>query len=438
MMSEGSVRRSRGGRKTLESRFRSLISLWNIRDFRRLCGSQVLAGLGEWLATMALIALVWERTHSALISGLVLVLRILPAAVLGSMLGSFVDRFDGKRVLVWCTAARAAVYGALPFVSGIGVVLALALLAEITSIAYTSARDATLPRLVPMENLPTANAVSMGSVYGAMPAGSALFALFTIFGSESIEMALATAGALTAVATLIVGRINAKACAAQRDASCADEPITWRAGLRQLREVMRGDPILRRVAIGGTAAATGGGVVITLGQAYVRGTLHAGPASFSMLLLAFCMGIVAGVVAIHRARAHLPKIFLAGIAAMGAILVLMALVPRTGVGIAMGFVFGAAFVVVFLGGVTILQERIHDSLRGRAFAVAHSGLRVAAVLMGVLAAWGARALGSEARSLGVLALDGTQVMFAFAGLLLSAVAVTMLKSGVLPARAAEH
>jgi hypothetical protein len=101
----------------------------------------------------------------------------------------------------------------------------------------------------------------------------------------------------------------------------------------------------------------------------------------------------------------------------------------------MGFVFGASFVVVFLGGITILQERIHDSLRGRAFALAHSGLRVAAVLMGVLAAWGARALGSEARSLGVLALDGTQVMMGFAGLLLSVVAVVMVKSGVLPVEA---
>jgi hypothetical protein len=120
---------------------------------------------------------------------------------------------------------------------------------------------------------------------------------------------------------------------------------------------------------------------------------------------------------------------------MGGILVLMALVPRTGIGIAMGFVFGASFVVVFLGGITILQERIHDSLRGRAFALAHSGLRVAAVLMGVLAAWGARALGSEARSLGVLALDGTQVMMGFAGLLLSVVAVVMVKSGVLPVEA---
>jgi dTMP kinase len=418
----------------LNSRFRSLASVWEIRDFRRLCGSQVLAGLGEWLATMALIALVWERTHSALISGLVLVLRILPAAVLGSLLGSLVDRFDGKRVLVWCTAARAAVYASLPFVSGIGVVLALALLAEVTSIAYTSARDATLPRLVPRASLPTANAISMGSVYGAMPAGSALFALFTLFGSESVEAALATAGALTALATLIVGRINAKACAAQRMDGCT-ERITWRAGLRQLREVFHADPVLRRVAIGGTAAATGGGVVLTLGQAYVRGTLHAGPASFSMLLLAFCFGIMAGVVAIHRARAHMPRIFLAGIAAMGGILVLMALVPRTGIGIAMGFVFGASFVVVFLGGITILQERIHDSLRGRAFALAHSGLRVAAVLMGVLAAWGARALGSEARSLGVLALDGTQVMMGFAGLLLSVVAVVMVKSGVLPVEA---
>src|SRR5262245_5517559 len=138
------------------SRFQGLRSLLRGRDFKRLCIAQIFGGMGEWLATMALIALVWDRTHSAFASGVVLALRILPAAVIGSLLSMVVDRFDRRRVLVACTLGRACIYGSLPLVSGVAPVLALALVAEVATLAYMAARDATLPRLVPAEHLATA------------------------------------------------------------------------------------------------------------------------------------------------------------------------------------------------------------------------------------------------------------------------------------------
>ncbi|HVL32137.1 MAG TPA: hypothetical protein VM600_00980, partial [Actinomycetota bacterium] len=97
---------------------------------------------------------------------------------------------------------------------------------------------------------------------------------------------------------------------------------------------------------------------------------------------------------------------------MGAILLFMAFFPSTAMGCAMGFVFGGAFVATFLGGITILQQRVHDTLRGRAFAIAHSSLRVGAVCVGLIAAWCAKQLG-----VGNVfwSMDGTQIMLAAAG-----------------------
>lgn len=409
------------------SRTGSLAALWASRDFRLLCTSQVLAGLGEWLATMALIALVWERTHSAIVAGLVLGFRLAPAAVLGSLLGSFAARFDRKRVLVACTAGRALAYGFLPLVTGIAPVLALALFAEVAAIAYMSARDATLPRLVPTELLPTANAVSMGSAYGAMPAGSGLFALFSLFGPANVPIALACSGGLFAIATLIVGRVNSHACGGTSAERAACEQISMRESLRALKRLFAEDPILRRVALAGTVAATVGGTVITLGLAYVRGTLGAGSASYSGLLISFCFGVVAGVVSLQRMRSIMHRLFHAGVGAMGVILMLMALFPSTAVGFVMGFVFGTAFVVTFLGGITIFQERIDDSVRSQAFALAHSGLRLAAVATGVLAAWIAHVIGDAPRTVGIFHLDGTQIVFAAAGLMPFITAFYMLR-----------
>ena len=410
-------------------KFAAVRSLQRSRDFRTLCGSQLLAGLGEWLATLALIALVWDKTHSAIASGVVLAFRILPAALLGSWLGSFAERFDRKRVLVACNAGRACLYGALPLVGGLAPVLALALLAEVGTICYMSARDAVLPRLVPEEALPTANAISMASAYGAMPVGSGLFALVSWLSGGGVTFPLFLAAIIVGFATLMVGRVDAGACKREHrtDDSVQHEKASFREGVRALRAVLSADPVLKRVAIGAAVAATGGGAVLTLGLAYVRGTLRAGPGAYGGLLTAFCFGVLAGVVGLQRNRGQLHKLFHLGVGAMGGILLIMALFPSTAVGFGMGFVFGGAFVATFLGGITILQQRVHESLRGRAFALAHSGLRVSAVTLGVLAAWGAKILGSQPRVLGTFRMDGTQIVFMAAGLFLLVAATFLLR-----------
>jgi dTMP kinase len=414
--------------KGSSERFQSLRALNRSRDFRTLCASQALAGLGEWLATLALIALVWDRTHSAIASGVVLAFRILPAALLGSWLGSLVDRLDRKRVLVACNAGRAVVYGALPLFGGLAPVLALALLAEVATIAYMSARDATLPRLIPKEHLPMANAVSMASAYGAMPIGSGLFALVTWL-RPGVAFPMFLASVIVGFATVLIGRLNAGAETSQEVGSTGAkaEKSSFLDGVRAIRALLAADPVLKRVAIGAAVAATGGGAVLTLGLAYVRGTLRAGPGAYGGLLTAFCAGVIVGVVGLQRNRAHLTKLFHLGVAAMGGILLIMALFPSTPVGFGMGFVFGGAFVATFLGGITILQERVHDSLRGRAFALAHSGLRVSAVSLGILAAWGAKLLGSQQRVFGTFRLDGTQIVFMAAGLFLLIGAAFLLR-----------
>jgi dTMP kinase len=374
---------------------------------------------------MALIALVWQRTQSAVASGLVLVFRIAPAAVLGTVLGSIVDRLDRKRVMVWCNAGRAVVYGTLPFVGGTAPVLAMALVAEIGAIAYMTARDATLPRLCAKESLPVANALSMASAFGMMPVGSGLFALFGLAGKHSVTLALAAAGTALGVATLMVGKVSAHAVAGSDQAEAA-EKVSFREGLRALRQVFREDHILRRVGLGAAIAATAGGAVMTLGLAFVRGTLHAGEVAYSILLVAFCAGAVAGVVSLQKFRGQLHRVFHGGVGVMGFILFAMALFPSTPVAVGMAFLFGGAFVATFLGGVTILQDRVRDSLRGRAFGLAHSVLRAGAVVMGLFAAWVARAIGSSPK-FGALQLDGNQTVLAVAGLILFGAAATLLR-----------
>ncbi|MHB8512183.1 MAG: MFS transporter [Actinomycetota bacterium] len=404
-------------------KFSSVRALLSNRDFRSLCASQLLAGLGEWLATMALIALVYAKTHSTLASGLVLIFRIAPAALFGTLLGSIVDRLDRRTVMVICNAGRALVYAALPFVGGTPSILVLALVAEVATIAYMTARDATLPRLVPKESLPMANAISMGSAYGMMPVGAGMYALFGFAGKMAATYALGAAGITLAVATLLVGRVTANVCGRSEK----QPKIKFVAGLKALHQVFREDPILSRVAFGALIAAAGGGAVIFLGMGYVRETLHAGPSAFAGLLVSFCTGACVGVLSLQKLRSKLHHVFHAGVGLMGFILVLMAIFPSTPVGMVMSFLFGGAFVATFLGGITILQDRVRDSMRGQAFGLAHSVLRGGTVLVGAGALALSKVIGSAPRSFGMIHMDGNQFVLGAAGLLLFASATTLLR-----------
>ena len=421
-------------------RFHLVRTLLGPGDFRRLVASQVIGGLGEWLATLAIIAIVWERTHSAFMSGTVLALRLLPAAIVTSAISLLVDRFDRRRVLVACTAGRAAIYGTLPLVGGLAPVLGLALLAEVGTLAYVAARDAAVPRLVTPEHLAAANAVSMGSAFAAMPLGSGIFAglswLQATLFSPGVDIALLASAGMFLSATVMLGRLASMAHHAPASVATGEtsaEAASADAARRGLRALLRADPILRRVVLGGIVVACTGGTLLTLGLAYVRETLHASAGAYGGLLTTFCAGAVVGVIALQRARTVLPKVFHGGAAAMGAILLVMAIFPSTAIGFGMAFVFGGAFVATFLGGITILQDRVDEALRGRAFALAHSGLRIGAVAIGLLAAWGAKQMGAGRV---LWSMDGTQVMLALAGLVMVAVTVILVAPRRTLARAA--
>ncbi|HLW18552.1 MAG TPA: MFS transporter [Actinomycetota bacterium] len=412
-------------------KFEGLRVLFGKRDFRKLCIAQVFGGMGEFLATLALIGFVYDRTHSAFLSGVVLASRILPAALIGASLSAFVDRFDRRKVLIFCTFGRATIYGILPLVGGVAPVLALALVAEVGTLAYMAARDATLPRLVPEESLPTANALSMVTAFGSMPLGwvayTALTMLMTRLGHPGQAVPFLAAAGMLYTATLLIGQIASASGVAVKPEHVAGEHGKLAKGA--LRAVLAADPVLKKVIIGGAIMACCGGSLITLGISYVRGTLHASNTAYGGLMMAFCFGAVTGVIALQRARKHMTRVFHLGGGTMGVILILMAMFPSTIAAFFMAYLFGCAVVAAMLGLITILQERVHDAVRGRMFTLAHSSLRVGAVAVGLLAAWCAKMLGSGHV---IWTMDGTQVVFGLTGLTLFAAAAWLLGGRVRP------
>ena len=130
--------------------------------FRRLLASLAVSQAGDWLYNLALLAFVYERTHSSAWLGVTTAARVLPIVVCGPLGGVLADRYDRRRIMIASDAIRLGLMLALAAVAatGLPIVLApiIAALSTAASSAYMPCVAATTPRLVDDADLPAANA----------------------------------------------------------------------------------------------------------------------------------------------------------------------------------------------------------------------------------------------------------------------------------------
>ena len=136
-------------------------SLWRNRDFMLLWSGQLISNIGSQVSQLAFPLLVLAITRSPAQAGIVGALRGLPFAILCLPAGALVDRWDRKRVMLFCDSGRAIALGSIPLALWLGhlsfVQLCLVALVEGTLFTFFSlAEAACLPRVVSKEQLPAA------------------------------------------------------------------------------------------------------------------------------------------------------------------------------------------------------------------------------------------------------------------------------------------
>ncbi|MDQ1701810.1 MAG: hypothetical protein QOF57_1062, partial [Frankiaceae bacterium] len=76
--------------------------------FRRLLLGLGVSQAGDWLYNVALLAFVFDRTHSSAWLSATTAARVLPIVVLGPLGGVLADRFDRRRLMISSDLVRAA------------------------------------------------------------------------------------------------------------------------------------------------------------------------------------------------------------------------------------------------------------------------------------------------------------------------------------------
>lgn len=208
-------------------------------DFRWLVSGLAVSQIGDYLYNLALVVLVYERTHSVLWAGVTTAARVVPVVILGPLGGVLADRFDRRRIMITCDLARMGLMVLLAAVAAfrLPIVLAPVIAAAATAGAapYVSCVAAVTPRVVDDADLPGANAARSAVTGAGIVLGPALGGVLLLLGSPAFAFAL---NALTfGLSTLAV--LAVRADDAFRPRRAAGRP----GGL--LREVAQGAAALR-------------------------------------------------------------------------------------------------------------------------------------------------------------------------------------------------
>lgn len=168
-----------GGRALSPSR---MLEPLRTPTYRRLAGGKLISQIGDWVTLAALIGWIYDATGSTgHVAGLLLV-RLAPPIVGGSIAALLVDRLPKQRLLVWIEIGRGLVVGAalVGVLAGENVLVYAALAASGALAAMSAAAvPALVPSLLPAAQLPAANAAlgmtkDAAMAIGAVGAGVAL------------------------------------------------------------------------------------------------------------------------------------------------------------------------------------------------------------------------------------------------------------------------
>ena len=364
-------------------------------SFSALWAGQLISLFGDRLNQLALVAVVFISTGSAFATGLVFFAATLPNLLLSPIAGTFVDRWDHKEVLVVSDILRAAIVLVIPLAAVTNIILVYPLIFLVTTISvfFRPARVAILPRIVPPEDLLSANSALWVGETIADIVGYPLAGLFVALLGTAVPLAFwVDSATYIASAALIATIVVAKPTRVAADDG-ASRPGFWSelmAGWRFLRN----EVVLLTNTLQGVVGQFSLGLSIALTPSFVQGAFtnsgFAWQASYGFVETGIGLGSLIGGFAVGLLGTRFAKgrMVILGYALFGLFIFLFALSGNLGVAIGLAFGQGAANMIFVIPSQTLFQERTPPTLMGRVvgfrFALVFGSMTIAMLLGSVL------------------------------------------------------
>jgi MFS family permease len=371
------------------------------------------SALGTGAGYVALLLLAYAQLDSAWGATAVLLADLAPAMLLGPLLGGLIDRTSRLGCAIAADVIGALAFLGLTFAHGAPALLALALIAGLSSALLRPATCALLPAIVDPSRLSKANGVfgavrELGQLIGPAVAAGAL-----AFASPQLVLGL---NALTfAVSALLLTRLTGRLNAPEPHP--ADAPVVNATSV--LKDKLTRSLVLTSGAVMLVAGATNVAELVLAKQ-----ELPGGASGFALLVAAFGCGMLAGSLLAPKRDELLRSRYLTAIAALAVGLLATAASPTLPLAMIAFSLAGIGNGLFLVTVRVLLQKLIPEHAHGRAFG-----------LLDAIDSWG---FGAAIVAGGALSASlGGRATFAIAGTLALIVLIAAIKT-IRPARLSTH
>ena len=332
--------------------------------------AQVISRFGDPITLVALVFVTYRATESALWTAVAVAITVVPNALFSLFGGAIADALGPRRAMLWCDILRVPLIAAVPVLLAINMPLAViflfVFLAGISGAVFNPARGALVPALLTRDRLAAGNSLVFASdraveIGGALAGG----VLVATIGENAFYVDALTFG----LSALLLSRVVVR-----------EPPIgkmRWSGvianafdGLRFLRR----STVLWANTLFSLSAQVANPLINSLTPVFlIRRFAGGDPATGAVLFgaaeAAIAFGAVLGSTLLPRYVSGVRKgrLLIAGFAATGLVIVLIALAPTFAVAAILFGLLGITNVLFYVPTVTILQEGTPPEMTARVF-----------------------------------------------------------------------
>jgi MFS family permease len=345
---------------------RRTLSSLRSRNFRLFFFGQTVSNTGNWLTMVALTLLVLHRTGSGVAVGALSACQFGPILLLSAWAGAIVDR-SNKRRLLYITQGlemgQSFVLAALAFMphAPLAAFFVTAAVGGCLLAIDNPVRRTFVNEMVPVEDLPNAVTIYSAMVNISRIVGPAIAGLLIVtvgygwcFTIDAISyIAVFIALGMMRPAELRVVSVSPRAAGQVR------------AGLRYITRVPELWITFVMLLIVGTISYNFT-VVFPL---FVERALHGNDAAYTLVYSSFSAGALIGAVIVARRATVTIRTVATGAAALGASMLVLAVVPDVALALVVAAAVGAASVAFMTATTAIAQVRTDQQMIGRVLAI---------------------------------------------------------------------
>ena len=340
-------------------------------DFFALWLGNLISVLGNDFHFIALLWLVNQLTKSTLSVGIIMTCTVLPHLFFGLFAGVFVDMWNRKTTMIACDIIRAILVLLIPILYYGGLlqfwnICVIVFLISFLNIFHDSANKSIIPNLVRPEELVTANSISEVSFQLTNIFGSALAGiLISIIGTVNIFFIDSLSYLLSAFMIFTI-----KFAGLQMDIRLEGVKDIL-ARVREGLKVIKTNSIILTILIMMAIMNFALGPFNVLTPKLSEEILKAGSTGFGFIMSAFSVGMLIGAFLVGNLGKRIPvgKSITLSILIAGFFFSIFALSKNIFSSLILVAIFGFLFAVPRVYGISVIQNLVPDSIRGRIFSI---------------------------------------------------------------------